>query len=244
MISTPEKYVVRRIWDFGRRWGHLVTGRPGPAGQSGEGSKAKELCPMLEVWGPLPKASLWNPSICLGGQGGPTETKQPGQHWDVGHEHPRSGAGDGCREVLGEPATAAEPREGSFDNPSPWQHFEPLGGVGTLDDLDGPSTHSGQLAARLVAGAAAVCEDMAQPWIVTPDRCQRLGRAVAVLNVGRMHQPADQQPASRSTLLWSKQPASGTSEPAAVVIRLRPRVRPAPPRERRESAPQGCEHAL
>ena len=80
----------------------------------------------------------------------------------MGDERPGNGAGD-CRfEILCQPATATEPCESAFDDPSARQNFEALRRVGALDNFDRPFAHAFQRPAQFLPGIAAVGEDMAQ----------------------------------------------------------------------------------
>ena len=88
--------------------------------------------------------------------------------------------GNSCPTVPGEPATATEPNEGAFDNPSPWLLFKALGGVRAFEDLDSTSAHASQRAAHFVVGVAAARKDMVQPWIEPLDYRQRLSCTVTV----------------------------------------------------------------
>ncbi len=80
-------------------------------------------------------------------------------------EYPGHGAFDGGFEILGEPPASSEPGEGSFNHPSAGQQREALGGVGTLDDLEGPLTAGGHGVLQLFPAIAAIGEHMAQPRI-------------------------------------------------------------------------------
>jgi len=115
-----------------------------------------------------------------------------GQSADVGDKDPSDGAFDGRLEVLGQPAAAIEPSEGAFDHPTARQQYETLGGIASFDDLDGPLPHFCECFFQLVAGIAAIGEDVAQPGIQLADRSQGSNRAVSILNVGSMNPQADQ----------------------------------------------------
>ena len=67
------------------------------------------------------------------------------------------------------------------------------GGVGSLDDLDGPLAHAGQRVPELVSGIAPIGEDMPQPGEVLTDRFEHINGAVAVLNVGGMDENEDEE---------------------------------------------------
>ena len=111
---------------------------------------------------------------------------------DVREEDPGDGAGDRGLEILGEAAAAAEPGEGTLDDPASGQHFEPLGAIGALDDLDCPAAGLRQFQPQLVAGIAAIGEDVAQPGTQMPDRGEDAHRTIAVLDVGGMDLQPDQ----------------------------------------------------
>ena len=110
----------------------------------------------------------------------------------MGDVKPCGGAFDGVLEVLGEAAAAAEPCEGSFHHPAAGDDDEALGRVGSPDDFDCPVAFPGERVLQLVAGVAAIGEDVAQPRIERADGGEHGGRAVAVLDVGRMHHDADE----------------------------------------------------
>src|SRR5665213_2992391 len=105
---------------------------------------------------------------------------------------PGNGAGKGGLEVFGEPSAPTEPGKGALDHPAARQHFEPPDGVGALDDLDRPAAGSGQFQPQLVAGIAAIGEDMAQPGIEISNRGEDADGAIAILNVGGMDLQPDQ----------------------------------------------------
>ncbi len=115
-----------------------------------------------------------------------------GDELDGGHEEPRGGAFDGPFEVLGETAVAVEPCEGALDHPAAGDSLEPLGTVGTLDDFYCPLAHVAQGGAEFGAGIPPIGEDMAQPGKAVSDRRQHIGRAIAILDVGRMDDGANQ----------------------------------------------------
>jgi hypothetical protein len=83
-------------------------------------------------------------------------------------------------------------RSGSFDDPSAGQDFEPLGAIGSLDDFELPFSDARKCAAQLVSSVAAIGEDMAQPWIQLADGGEHEGAAVAILNIGGMHDESNQ----------------------------------------------------
>jgi hypothetical protein len=95
-------------------------------------------------------------------------------------------------EVLGEASIAAEPGQRPFDDPSAGQDLEALGGIGSLDDLDGPSADAAQRLAQLFAGIATIGEEMAQPGEAVGDFGEQQRRPVTVLDVGRVDYGMDQ----------------------------------------------------
>lgn len=107
-------------------------------------------------------------------------------------QNPRRCAGDGRFEILGQSAASSEPGEGSFDNPSPWQNLEAFGAIGSPDDFERPFPGCRERAAQFVAGIAAVRKDMAQSGVEAADRSKDERSSVPILDVGGMHEEADQ----------------------------------------------------
>jgi hypothetical protein len=110
----------------------------------------------------------------------------------VGNERPGNGAGDARFEILCQPATATEPCESTFDDPSAGQDFEALRHVGTFDDFYRPFANALQSLAQFISGIATIGEDVAQPGIARADRSKDAWSAVAILNAGFMHDEPDQ----------------------------------------------------
>jgi hypothetical protein len=81
---------------------------------------------------------------------------------DRGEVDPGLAAANRGLEVLGKPAVAVQPGEGSLDHPAPRQDMKAGGLLGLLDDLDSPFPVLGERHSQLVAGITAVGEDMAQ----------------------------------------------------------------------------------
>ncbi len=67
------------------------------------------------------------------------------------------------------------------------QYFKPFGLIGPLDDRDGPFADFIERIAELVAGIAAVGEDVPQPGVKKADRRQDTDGAVPILDVGGMN---------------------------------------------------------
>lgn len=69
--------------------------------------------------------------------------------------------------------------------------LECLGGVGSLDDFDGPLADPAQGIPKFVANIATIREHMAQPREAPDDFGEHQRRPVAVLDIGRMHHGLD-----------------------------------------------------
>ena len=95
--------------------------------------------------------------------------------------------------VLGESPAAPEPSEGALDDPSSGQDLEALGGIGALDDLQGPGALASERGAEFLAGIAAVSEEVAQPGEAMADRLQEVRRAVPILDVGAVDDHVEHQ---------------------------------------------------
>ncbi len=85
---------------------------------------------------------------------------------------------------------AAQPAEGAFDHPAPWQHGKAAGGVAAADDLQRAPAHPAHPMHQL-AGVASVGPQVAQPAIYGKRFGQQLAGAVAILDIGGQH--ADHQ---------------------------------------------------
>ena len=106
-------------------------------------------------------------------------------------ERPGNCAGD-CRfEILCQSATATEPCESTFDNPSAGQNFEALRRVGTFDDFYRPFADTLQSPAQFFSGIATIGKDMAQLRIARANRSKDAWSAIAILNAGVMHDESD-----------------------------------------------------
>ena len=87
--------------------------------------------------------------------------------------------------VLGEPATAVEPRDGTLDDPALGFDDEAFGVISTLDDLDHQAAHrcgGAVLEDRSCVGA--IGEQFAQEWELSEQSGQQEDAAIAILNVG------------------------------------------------------------
>ena len=83
-----------------------------------------------------------------------------GKELDGCNEHPRGGRRYGLLKVLGEAAVAAQPSQRSLYDSAAGQDLKALCGIGLLDDLDGPFAYAAQGVAQLVAGIAAIGEQV------------------------------------------------------------------------------------
>ena len=105
----------------------------------------------------------------------------------MGDKHPRRCAGNGCFKIFCQSTASSEPCERPLDHPPTRQNFEPADVIGSFDDFYRPLSNSFERSPQFVTGIAAVGEDMPQPGIERTDRGQRDRAAIAVLNVGGMH---------------------------------------------------------
>ena len=95
-------------------------------------------------------------------------------------------------EVVGEPSISVEPCQRALDDPAAGQHFEALGGIGPLDDFDGPLADTVQGVLELVSGIAAISEHMSQPREAPDDFREHQRRSVAVLDIGGVDHGMDE----------------------------------------------------
>ena len=86
----------------------------------------------------------------------------------------------------------ADPGQGSFDDPAFGQDDEIMR-VGTLDDLEHPAACIGDRLCGLRSLIAGIGEDALDEGEGAARLSQNLTHAVAVLNVGRMHDNAQQE---------------------------------------------------
>ena len=108
-------------------------------------------------------------------------------------EEPCGGAFDGSFEVFGEASVPVQPGDGPFDDPAARQQFEALDGVGSLDDFEAPSPNFGERGTEFVPGIAAIGEDVTQPREAVADAGEDIWCAVAILDIGGVHDGRDQQ---------------------------------------------------
>lgn len=89
--------------------------------------------------------------------------------------------------VLGEAAAAAEPCEGTFDDPALGQNLETDGLIGAFDDFQLPGTESLHGGGRGLSLIAAVGEDPLDEREQPPHGLKDEQTAVAILDAGRMN---------------------------------------------------------
>ena len=93
--------------------------------------------------------------------------------------------------VFGEPSASFEACEHTLNNPSTRRDFKAVGAVRSLDDFKFPLIDPRQRAAQFCACVAAIGEDMTQPGISAADRGERDCAAIAILDVGKVHDRPD-----------------------------------------------------
>jgi hypothetical protein len=114
------------------------------------------------------------------------------------HETDHSDAhegGDGSGiafEIACQAAIATNPGQGSFDDPAFWQDDEVMC-VGALDDLEHPAAGNGDRLCPLRSLIAGIGEDALDEGEGAARLPQHLTHAVAILNVGGMHDDTQQE---------------------------------------------------
>ena len=96
-------------------------------------------------------------------------------------------------EIAGEPSVAADPSEGSLDNPSLGQDDETMG-IAALDDLQVPEAGLGDEFGHFRPLIAGVDEDLSYEGKAAPRLLQHSPGAVAILNIGGQDAHAEQEP--------------------------------------------------
>ena len=121
----------------------------------------------------------------------------PGQaaEHDADHREPDEGGDSACisLEIARQAAIAADPGQGSFDDPALGQNDEFMQFV-ALDDLEHPTTAAGSrsLGARsLIAGIGEDALDEGEEAARAPIEDEP--RAIAILHIGRMDDDAQQE---------------------------------------------------
>jgi hypothetical protein len=93
-----------------------------------------------------------------------------------------------------QPAAAVEPGEGALDDPALGQDDKPLCRLAALDDLEAdPAADAAQSALELRPLVAAVGVELAREGMQAKERAHHQHAAVAVLEVGGMHEGMEQQ---------------------------------------------------
>ena len=97
-------------------------------------------------------------------------------------------------DVPGEAPAAVEPAEGALDDPALGKGDEALGGVGSLDDLEGRAGGLANGGGGIGALVAAVGDDALQEREQPANLLQHRQAAVPVLDVGRQDANPEHQP--------------------------------------------------
>jgi hypothetical protein len=96
--------------------------------------------------------------------------------------------------ILREPSASSEPSESSLGDPSPWQDDEGSRLIGALDDLDVDLSHDFlEGGAKQRALISAIGVELQQERKHAEHRRHDKFAAIAVLDVGRVHDGVDQQ---------------------------------------------------
>ena len=97
--------------------------------------------------------------------------------------------------VLGQAATAIEPGEGAFDNPTLGENLEAFGVIRPFDDFDFEvRKRFGQSLLKDRPLISAIGEELLQKRIHAEQGRENEHASVAVLNIGRMHDHMKQEP--------------------------------------------------
>jgi len=111
---------------------------------------------------------------------------------DHGESDHRFAAGREGFVILAEPAVLAEPAEGSFDDPAPWQHHERRQVGVPFDDLKHPLAQRHRPVNELPRVACIRPDQFQSREFVFQFRHRQFG-TIAILNAGRMHYHGDDQ---------------------------------------------------
>jgi len=118
---------------------------------------------------------------------------EPAEHeTDHGEIDESGGHGDEALEVFGEASAAADPCESALDDPALGKDPEGLP-VGASDDFEPPRPQRGDGLGGGFAGIGPVGHDTDQTRTFPGERFEQLRRAVAILEIGRMDDPMDDQ---------------------------------------------------
>jgi hypothetical protein len=118
---------------------------------------------------------------------------QASEHETDHGEADECGDGSGIAlEITCQAAIMADPGQSSFDDPAFGQDDEVMR-VGTLDDLEHPAACIGDRLCGLRSLIAGIGEDALDEGKATARLSQNLTQAVAILNVGRMHDNAQEE---------------------------------------------------
>jgi len=95
--------------------------------------------------------------------------------------------------VLGEASIAAEPGEGSLDDPTARQHDEAFHGVAAFDDFEAKRRNLGHRRVDLMGVVSAVRPNELEPGKAVADFVEHQRRPIAVLDASRMNDDAQRQ---------------------------------------------------
>jgi hypothetical protein len=96
--------------------------------------------------------------------------------------------------IFGETATAIEPSNGALDNPSFWQDGEASSRIGSSDDLDvDVAENTADCVLKDASLVSGVGIELEQERIGAEQSGHYQNTAIAILNVGRMHDRMEQQ---------------------------------------------------
>ena len=96
--------------------------------------------------------------------------------------------------ILTQSPATAKPRQCSFNNPALRKNFEAFHHIGTLDDFRHQAWQGFLLGiAKLWALVADVGEQFLKKWKFPKQRAQDENAAIAILDIGRMHERVEQK---------------------------------------------------
>src|SRR5712672_872422 len=111
---------------------------------------------------------------------------------DHGEAHESRGGSGATLEVACQAAIAADPGQGSFDDPAFGEDDEVMS-IAALDDLDHPAAGIGDRLCDLRSLIAGIGEDALDEGEGAACIAQNIAHAVTILNVGRMDDDAQEK---------------------------------------------------
>jgi len=111
---------------------------------------------------------------------------------DHGETHEGSGGSSVALEVAGQAAVSADPGEAALDDPALGQDHEVMS-LAAFDDFQGPTSRIGGRLCRLGPLVAGVGKDPLDEGEAGSGLAQNLAQAIAILDVGRMDDDAQQE---------------------------------------------------